>query len=287
MRKGLLWLLLLLQVCTYSQDGPAKSLQSLVDAENSFAALSKNKDTRTAFLAYLSDSTVLFEKGVPVKDKASWQNRTANNSLLFWWPVFAGISFDGNMGFSSGPWQWSESRDAARPAAQGYYATVWQRMSGGSWKMAADIGISFPDTSPDTTVLHDASAAIYAYKQEGYQRATRKLLEHDKKYIQQLNKASASFLASYFSRDSRIERNGFRPFTPAQYGTIEEKDRSFQFHQTGGGLSESENLGYTYGTVKISTTRDGKTTTENKCFLRVWQKYPGSWKIVLDVIGGN
>jgi ketosteroid isomerase-like protein len=202
--------------------------------------------------------------------------------------VFVGISFDGGLGFSTGPWQWSESRENAQPAAQGYYATAWQKMDDGTWKMAADIGISFPDTTRDTSALRYASTDLYAYKNAGQPYATRRLPELDKKYMNRLNRTSGSFLANYFATNSLIERNGYFPYTPAQYGTIKEKNMSFRFEQTGAGLSQSETLGYTYGKVKISTTRNGKTTEEHKCFLRVWQKENRKdWKIVLDIIGGN
>ncbi|MET0392316.1 MAG: nuclear transport factor 2 family protein, partial [Chitinophagaceae bacterium] len=155
MKKIILAALVALQTTSYGQT-PDELFRSLVDAENSFAARSAAEGTKTAFLAYLTDSTVLFEKGKPIKGKGSWQNRPAGNSLLFWWPVFAGISADGNMGFSSGPWQWSANRDSAQPAAQGYYATVWQK-TGDGWKLAADIGISLPDTALDRTGVYNAS----------------------------------------------------------------------------------------------------------------------------------
>lgn len=285
MRKIITAALVILQVASYAQ-APDELFRSLVDAENNFAALSKTSGTRTAFLAYLTDSTILFEKGSPGKGRASWQNRPADSSLLLWWPVFAGISVAGNMGFSTGPWQWSPGRDTVQPAAQGYYATIWQKTDEG-WKMAADIGISFPDTVLDRIEVYNASGPVIHYKMQGHALVAKQLLKYDKQYIQQLNRASVSFLPAYFSTySSLVERDGQRPCQPTGFPAAAEQKESFRFEQTGGGLSSSELFGYTYGIVSITTIADGKPAVEKKCFLRIWQREP-EWKIVLDVIGGN
>ncbi|HEX6224249.1 MAG TPA: nuclear transport factor 2 family protein, partial [Chryseolinea sp.] len=109
------------------------ALQSMVDAENAFARHSKEKNTRDAFLLYLTDSTVLFDKSGPAWGKKSWQERTPNTSLLFWQPLLVGISKDGDLGFSTGPWEWAPSREA-KPEAYGYFASVWRKFSDG-WKL--------------------------------------------------------------------------------------------------------------------------------------------------------
>ena len=54
----------------------SSELQSMVDAENAFAKYSKEKNTRDAFLMYLTDSTVLFDKNGPIKGKKSWTERS-------------------------------------------------------------------------------------------------------------------------------------------------------------------------------------------------------------------
>ena len=59
---------LFLYTSTFSQKY-SPELQSLINAENNFADLSKTMNTRDAFLAYSSDSTALFEKGEVVWGK--------------------------------------------------------------------------------------------------------------------------------------------------------------------------------------------------------------------------
>ncbi|MET0392638.1 MAG: hypothetical protein ABW019_05835, partial [Chitinophagaceae bacterium] len=124
-------------------------------------------------------------------------------------------------------------------------------------------------------------------KKQGHAVVKRQLLQYDQQYTKRLNRASVSLLPAYFStQQSLAGRDGHRPYQPARHTGIMDAGVSYRFEQTGGDLSTSETMGYTYGTVKISTRHNGETTVENKCFLRIWQRMP-EWKIVLDVIGGN
>ncbi len=142
----------------------SSELQSMVDAENAFAKYSKEENTRDAFLKYLTDSTVLFDTHGPTKGKKSWTDRSVNSSLLFWRPVFVGISKSGDLGFSTGPWEWSPTKESAKPEAHGYYATIWQKFQEG-WKMALDLGTLIPGPEGNTTPLHSSNPKGVSGKQ--------------------------------------------------------------------------------------------------------------------------
>ena len=137
-------------------------LQSMVDAENAFAKFSKEKNMRDAFLANLTDSTILYGKDGPLKGKQSWIDRQPTTNILFWWPLFVGISADNDMGFSTGPWQWSETKES-QPVAHGYFVTIWEKVAG-EWKLATDIGS--PTTGPDVSgvALHSSNPVGQAPK---------------------------------------------------------------------------------------------------------------------------
>ena len=102
------------------------ALQSLVNAENGFAMASRNSDTRSAFLSNLAGDGIVFSKGSPVNGKELWGKRDPNNSLLFWWPVYADISAAGDFGYTTGPFEWSKSRSDTATAF-GYYSSVWKK----------------------------------------------------------------------------------------------------------------------------------------------------------------
>src|SRR5688572_12676070 len=164
----------------------SSELQSMVDAENAFAKYSKEKNTRDAFLMYLTDSTVLFDKNGPVKGKKSWTDRSPNSSLLFWRPVLVGISKSGDLGFSTGPWEWSPSKEATEPEAHGYYATIWQKFPEG-WKMALDLGILMPGAEVNAAPLHSSNPKGVSRKSAAKATMKNNFVDVDKNYNNKLN----------------------------------------------------------------------------------------------------
>ena len=269
---------LFLYTSTFSQKY-SPELQSLIDAENNFAALSKNMNTRDAFLAYSSDSTALFEKGEVVWGKKTWLERKPDSSLLFWWPVFAGISSSGDLGFTTGPWQWSEKKNS-KPVAHGYYATVWKKENN-SWKMAADIGISFPE---DGEERHLSVTHFYPLEQK-QANEINKLSDLDTRISSAMIRSNNSLSSRLYHDGAFILRNGHEPYIFSSGFNPAKENSTYSFIQRGSGISENNDLGYTYGTVNIS--KEGGQKAEKRCYMRVWKKEKDEWKMILDVIGGN
>ena len=272
--------IVILSSTTFAQQFSSE-LQAMVDTENAFAKYSKDKNTRDAFLLYLTDSTVLFDKGGPKKGRKEWEERTPNNSLLFWYPVFVGIAGSGDLGFSTGPWEWSPAKDAAKAEAHGYYATLWQKFPEG-WKMALDIGGLMPGPQPNIPALH-------ASNPKGKSRKTKTkgvLADVDKAYMDKLNAKGAGYITENFSPDALMIRSGdFPDYYP--FKNIHDKRHNFKFSPVGGDVSSANDLGYAYGRVQFDLEKDGATVLAHASFFRVWKQEDGEWKIVLDVIGAQ
>lgn len=274
MKKLVIINLVLIQAIAYGQPFSPRQ-QEVITAENCFAALSKSSSQVEAFMAYLSDSTIMFKGAEPVLGKTLYKNRKPDSSLLFWWPVFIGVSYDGSMGFSTGPWEWSKRRDTL-PQAFGYYATLWRKDKEGQWKMGVDLGIGFPASERSNPPLM-ASPNIRPGDKRAPQDAHTQL-EVDRSYNALLKKSS--YIRERFTSDGHMLRSDHKPFaTPAEFNALDETGKSFSFTQAGGGVSS--NIMYGYGTVKISGS-DGKTLDGK--YLRVWKTEQGVPKIVLDVL---
>src|SRR5687768_7313068 len=93
-------------------------LQSLVDAERAFARASEEKGTREAFLAVIADDGILFRPAA-VNGKKWLLDHPApaspKRSSLSWQPRFADISAAGDMGYTTGPWEFREDIKDAKP----------------------------------------------------------------------------------------------------------------------------------------------------------------------------
>jgi ketosteroid isomerase-like protein len=254
-------------------------LQSMVDAENAFARFSKEKNMRDAFLANLTDSTILYSKDGPIKGKQSWIDRQPNNNLLFWWPVFVGISSSNDMGFSTGPWQWSETKEA-QPVARGYFVSVWKKF-GSEWKLATDIGSPMPGVDASAAVLHSSNPNGSAGKSKNVKGL---LLDIDRKYNEELKTNGSTYQSEKFSKDAMIKY----PRTFPDYFPFETNSNIGKpdFETLGGEVSTSNDLAYTYGRVSASIANNNSLVPYTANFLRVWKYEDKAWKIVIEVISG-
>ena len=79
-------------------------MDGLVEAERAFARLSVAMGTREAFLANLSDESVLFRPG-PVPGKSWTKDSAPPATQLNWQPEFADISQAADLGYTTGPWE--------------------------------------------------------------------------------------------------------------------------------------------------------------------------------------
>src|SRR2546426_10798537 len=127
----------------FAQEGDIRHANRLaiVEAERAFARGAAAKGTRDAFLEFLADDGIIFQPG-PVNGKQFWQARTPRKGLLSWEPIFADVSLAGDMGYTTGPYEFRPNGAGDKPTAFGQYFTIWKKQTDGSWKVALDRGTS-------------------------------------------------------------------------------------------------------------------------------------------------
>jgi ketosteroid isomerase-like protein len=251
--------------------GPAADLHSswgrLVEAEQAFARTSVEKGAQAAFLSVLADDSTIFRpRAVPGK---KWmQENPAAGGQLNWAPEFADIAASGDLGYTTGPWEFRRNpQDAA--TAFGHYVTLWRKGNDGIWKVELDIGIGHEQTTRPNRVgspsIPKEVAAAQAASDVDKARAT--LVRNDVD-------ASIS-LPAFLASDARLYRDGSMPMIgiAAARTWLSTHAMDVKPQQIGVKISAAADLGYTFGT----------TPTFN--YLRIWKKQrDGSWKIVLDLM---
>jgi ketosteroid isomerase-like protein len=112
-------------------------------ADRAFSSLSVAKGSNAAFLAFIADDARLFgNSGPPTVGKAAIAATFAKDvqnpraAALSWEPDAAGISADGDLGWTDGHWLY---RSGKKAPVTGHYMTVWVKR-GGAWKVQADMG---------------------------------------------------------------------------------------------------------------------------------------------------
>ena len=138
--------LLFLSVAAIVQGQSA--LQEMVKTEQAFSKMAEEKNTRDAFLAFMADDGLLFRPGAVNGKKWMLEHPappTDKKPLLAWQPSFAGMSASGDMGFTTGPWEFKGDVKDEKPSGYGHFITVWKKQSDGEWKWVVDVGTSSPE----------------------------------------------------------------------------------------------------------------------------------------------
>ncbi len=98
----------------------ASDFDDMVAAERAFAADASARSTREAFLAALANDGLVFQPG-PTSGQRTWTDRAPDKNHLEWAPAMAEIAKSGDLGYTVGPWRFTEAgaEDEADQNAEG------------------------------------------------------------------------------------------------------------------------------------------------------------------------
>jgi ketosteroid isomerase-like protein len=263
-------------------------LQDMVQTEQAFSRMAAETNTRDAFMTFIADDGLLFRPGA-VNGKKWMQEHPVPPSdkhpLLAWQPSFAGMAAAGDLGFTTGPWEFKEDVKDEKPAGYGHFVTLWKKQADGSWRFVVDLGISHPQSGGPQTLWQPQDQKSNAeFRPVNVDTARAALLDRDRAYAQQSLKQGLLWKAfiEYSSRDVRLYRNGSLPFIGiASVNALHPETRKVSWTPLGGDVSRSGDLGYTHGTYEI--TDPAAANVERGSYVKIWRKENGAWRVVLDV----
>lgn len=260
------------------------ALEAVVATERAFAKLGEEKGVKDSFLAYIADDGLLFRPG-PVRGKDFLSARPAPPIKLLWRPSHADVSAAGDLGWTMGPWQlYPPNAPADAPPATGYFVTLWKKQADGSYKWILDHGTPnpHPATREADFVVPDTGKGVKLATAIADLAAGREALFA---VDRALAAGTADAYAARLADGARVLRMG-EPLVigkeAAGKALTVQKTANWKLDQ--GGLADSGDLGYTYGTVDMpGEGPQGETLTGD--YLKIWQKDgAGEWKIVLDMV---
>ena len=288
-------LLLLLVFCFLGGSTAAQKktgvndLRSMVETERAFARMSEEKGTREAFAAFIADEGILFRPTAVLGKKWMQENPlppSTTRPLLAWQPIFAFVSSAGDLGYTTGPWQYKRDIKDAQPTAFGNFMTVWKKQADGSWKFALDLGVSNPEPKDPVTIWQPGQGQMdqEISAKVDQQLARSGLLDAERKFSQVSAELGAreSFLL-YAAKDVRLFRNDHFPFVGkmAAADALAPVTAEWTWTSLFAGVSISGDLGYTYGIYELR--EKAGIVSERGNYARVWKKVLGDWKLVIDV----
>ena len=257
------------------------ALQEMVKTEQAFSKTAEEKNTHDAFLAFIADDGLLFRPGAVNGKKWLLEHPappTEKKPLLAWQPSFAGMSASGDMGFTTGPWEFKADIKDEKPSGYGHFVTVWKKQADGTWKFVVDLGVGHPQSGGPQTLWQPADTNTKtSFKAVDTAKALQALLTRDRGY------ATDKF-SDYASPEVRLYRPGNFPYIGRQAASeaLAKTKGKIVWQPIGGDVSRAGDLGYTHGTYEV--TDDGKKVTEHGSYVRIWKKEDGAWRIVMDVV---
>jgi ketosteroid isomerase-like protein len=262
-------------------------LKAMVETERAFARTSEEKGTREAFDAFIADDGILF-RPTPVFGKKWMQEHplppSPTRSVLSWQPIFADVSRAGDLGYTTGPWQFLKDQDG-KPTAFGSFMTVWKKQANGSWRFVLDLGISNPAPKGAAAMFEPGDSQIKGkIEKADHESARSALLALDREF----SKASAdqgareAFLI-YAAKDVRLFRNDHFPFVGkmAAADALAPVTAEWTWKPAFADVSISGDLGYSYGVYELRDKNGAVSEKGN--YARVWKKVNDTWKLVIDV----
>ncbi|MFN8220721.1 MAG: hypothetical protein U0S12_11410 [Fimbriimonadales bacterium] len=222
----------------------------VVDAERAFAADVAKRGIREGFLAAMDERSIVFFPA-PTKGVEVYGNLPESKAKLVWEPEIAGISRDGTMGFTTGPYR-LEIPGNAKPGA-GYYFTVWAKKPEG-WRLVFDAGAPCP--APEVKVFDVRTLATKGRSTGG------KLAEAEKAWLETLDGDARTYSPK---RAPALGREGAEAVV---------KDLKLSdFRTTKWGLAPSGDLAWSYGEMKAGD--------KPAYFARAW-RYEGRWRLAVQ-----
>lgn len=261
-------------------------LDSLIASERAFAQHSVDHGMRDAFLAYLAENSIIM-RPLPVKGRPVWEARQPSPATLMWEPCYAEVSGGGDLGVTSGPWEFHPPQGVGDTLVlHGHFISVWRKQDDGHWKVELDLGGSHDQPAHGgvgSGEMHRGPIHADPPPTDRSKQAARDIAAAEKRFSGAARKAGlAAVMTGWTTEDVRFNREGHQPAEgrEASRMAVAADTASVFWRPQGTGAAHSGDLGYTYG-VRL---RHLGATPDSSVYLNVWRRErDGKWRVSLMV----
>lgn len=265
-------LLLMLLFC-FSNAFTQQRTINLVEAEKSFARYALEHNTRDAFLKFMDSNAIVFDKGEIQEAWQVWQAKKPNAAKLIWEPAFAVISTAGDLGVTTGPWQYKPSANDS-VVATGVFTSVWT-FKNNEWKWIIDMGVDHNLKTPAFTNV--VSIELNHIEKTSYD-AGRYLLVAEQNFINSYSSGGKETYNTVADNDVYLVNPGMHPVSGKNNidAALVNMSGAIQFQAEGSGVSKDGDIGYVYG---YANEKDKKGN-----YLRIWRRIGRKWTLLLQTL---
>lgn len=267
------------------------ALDSLIATERAFAALSVAKGMKEAFLTYLAEGSVVFQPGA-VDGRKAWEAKPASAATLKWEAAFAAVSSEGDLGYTTGPWEYRPPADTAGTPAPpesyryGQFNTVWKREKKGGWRVIADIGVTHPN--PGRKGVQGGEVATGPPLKIRTMKSGRADIPGEDTRLSKAMRSAGPHeaLVAHGAADLRVNSEGRFPSLglEAAQARFDSLGGFYEYRTEGSVIARSGDLGYSYGLAEHFLSAKA-APADSAVYLHVWRQEGGRfWRLVLMVI---
>lgn len=252
-----------------------KGIRGMVKAEQAFASFTASHTIREGFLQFMDSNGVVFNNGVSLNALEVYQQAKAGKTILSWKPVFAVMSFSGDLGVTSGPFEVRSSSLKDPVSGRGSFSSVWRMNKEGFWKNLVDLGISY---QANYTVPKRIQEITLLPPKETHVTGLGDILELDRQFNSSIREKNLAKLLSLIPSDSWLNMKGETPFSGEKLITnvLLHIPEGIELTPISGGISLAGDLAYVYGSVVNHSTKEN--------YLRVWINRNNEWQVILQTI---
>jgi hypothetical protein len=273
--------------------------QEIAAADQTFAARSSEIGRARAFLEILGEDSVVFREG-PVDALALYSSEAFQESAaeINWKAHYIDVSRAGDLGLSAGPVTIIDPSGDSDQDSFGHLISVWKKTNN-RWELMSDIFVFIPgflslEVEPnieDTVPVYEETAhPVLAMDQNN---TLQSLIDADNLFGRSINfRGGQRALLRFGLENSRVYLPGMAPAVGAEsassvYGAFLDNQLSttnpISLTYLGGFLSESKEMGYTYGTMEADTDDDEEGFITD--YLRLWRfTNSNEWRIAVEVL---
>ena len=269
----------------------------LAAADQVYADRSAEIGRTRAFLEFLGEGSIVFRENGPVDALEEYRAADFERDQLTWESHYIDVSRDGDLGLTAGPYT---SVDESGEGLEffGHLVSIWKK-TGERWELMADMVAPIPGylsldvepSSEDTLpVLEETAHPVLAMSEEN---TMQNLIDADNLFGLSINfRGGQRALLRYGLENSRVYLPNMGPAVGAEvassvYGAYLDGELSttnpISLTHTGGFLSSSKEMGYTYGTMETIT--DESEPGFRAAYLRLWRLNEiNEWRIAVEVL---
>ncbi len=269
----------------------------LAAADQRYADRALEVGRNQAFLEFLGEGSVIFRDG-PLDALAFYSDPDFEGNDLTWESHYIDVSRAGDLGLSAGPMIALDEDEESNADVFGHLISIWKKQEE-EWKLAADmflfipgfLSLEFEPSFADTQlVLEETAHPVVAQSNE---EGLQDLIDADNLFGRSLNiRGGQRALLRYGLENVRVYLPGMGPAVGADvassvYGAFLddqlETTTPLDLDHMGGFISESKEMGFTYGVM--STNLEEVQVGFRTNYLRLWRlSATNEWRIAVEVL---